>query len=226
MGHAGAKLGSGRLRSGREECDEIFILGFGLRQAGPAAFVIVGIRDSELRFRQVFVVGIRVDESLKGETTHVIAAVADFIDGLFVKDLVRLVARIDRSSQVGLPLAMAQKTARKKNHQQEETRQGLCGDLQACCVFILAQSCSLQVALVRPWKSVWRRQPGASIPSTALSGYRYERWQNRPPGCLPPRGRVLQNFGSQLRLPPQERSPGLGPHEAGKPGGLSARPRG
>ena len=93
--HAHPVLRFRRLWSGRKESDEVLILGFSLRQARDSALVVIRVSDGQLCLRQVFAVGICVDEGLQSKPANVEAPMVDLVGRLLVEDLVRLVTRVN-----------------------------------------------------------------------------------------------------------------------------------
>ena len=63
-----------RLHRGTGKSDEVLVFGDGLRQAGGSAFLVIGIRDFQLGFGQIFAVRIRVDQGLQCQPANVEAA--------------------------------------------------------------------------------------------------------------------------------------------------------
>src|SRR5208337_558813 len=98
MRHADAELRLRRLGRCGEEGNEVFVFSLALGQARDPSLVIVGIRDGKFCFCQILAIRVRIDEGLKSETAYVVTTVYNFVGGLFVKDLVRLIASIDRRS--------------------------------------------------------------------------------------------------------------------------------
>ncbi len=94
-------LGFGSLGGIGEEGNEVLILGFGLGESGGASLFEPGVTDRELGAHAEFRLGVGIEQSLKVEPGHVIAALLHGDHRLVVEFLVRLL-RLHTGERIGI----------------------------------------------------------------------------------------------------------------------------